>query len=106
MKSDNASYCEQDPDPQFQVTRRTWLQGLGCSVGISALALSASGQSNTQDAAIQNAVRSLTTMTGAEIPEPWVGPTALLVGIILDYSKDLRQLDLGDLELPAIYRPR
>jgi hypothetical protein len=103
MKPDYASGKE---DQHGQVTRRIWLQGLGCSVGLSALSISASEQSSTQASSMQNAVRSVTTMTGAEIPEPWVAPTALLVGIILDYSKDLRLLDLGELEPPMVYRPR
>jgi hypothetical protein len=55
-----------------------------------------------QDPRLRDAMRQMSVMTGAELPEPWVEPTASLVGVILDYSQILRRLDLGDLE-PAIH---
>jgi hypothetical protein len=37
-------------------------------------------------------------MTGTALAESREAPVAILVGIILDYSKPLRLIDLGELE--------
>ncbi len=50
---------------------------------------------------LSDVIRAMSTVTGGRIEENWVGPTATLVGIILDYSKGLREIDLGELEPPT-----
>ena len=106
MKSDDASYQVASVDRRGQFTRRLWLQGVACSLGLSVVGLSAGGDAAVQDSPTAAAIRAMSTMTGGELAEPWVGPTASLVSIILDYSKGLRQLDLGELEPTTVYRPR
>jgi hypothetical protein len=48
------------------------------------------------------AVRKMSVMTGAELPERWAAPTTSLVGVILQYSGSLREIDLGEME-PATF---
>lgn len=86
-------------------SRRLWLQstcGLGASTAVfcSPLAILA------QDTRLLDAARAMSVMTGAELQEPWIEPTTALVGIILDYSKALRALDLGELEPATIFVAR
>jgi hypothetical protein len=40
-------------------------------------------------------------LTGTKLDDRWVEPTATLVSVILEDSKSLRSLDLGEIE-PAI----
>jgi len=44
----------------------------------------------------------MATLTGVDLSNPWLQPTAGLVGIIVADSKLLRALDLGSIE-PATY---
>jgi hypothetical protein len=44
----------------------------------------------------------MSTVTGRELSDPWLQPTAGLVGTIVAYSQPLRALDLGSIE-PATY---
>jgi len=44
----------------------------------------------------------MSTVTGRELSDPWLQPTAGLVGTIVAYSQPLRALDLGPIE-PATY---
>jgi hypothetical protein len=83
-----------------QLSRRLWLQGAAgggaALVSVSLLDLLA------QDPRLLGAARSMSAMTGVELPEKWLEPATSLVGVILDYSKVLRKLDLGELE-PATF---
>jgi len=82
------------------LSRRTWLQRSGTGVAALLLAppLFAQGQARPLDATI----RSMATVTGVDMKDPWLEPTAGLVGIIVADSKPLRALDLGSIE-PATY---
>lgn len=75
-------------------SRRKWLQ----SSAAAGLSLLASTPLAAQDPGLQGAVRRMSAMTGADLPESREAPVAILVGIILDYSKPLRLIDLGELE--------
>jgi len=55
-----------------------------------------------QQPELLEAVRRMSVMTGAELPERWAAQTTSLVGVILQYSENLRELDLGELE-PATF---
>jgi len=44
----------------------------------------------------------MATLTGTELGNSWLQPTAGLVGTIVAYSQPLRALDLGSIE-PATY---
>jgi hypothetical protein len=55
-----------------------------------------------QQPELLEAVRKMAVMTGAELPERWATPTTSLVGVILQYSESLREIDLGELE-PATF---
>jgi hypothetical protein len=75
------------------------LQGVGGAAGLSALVVASV---LAQDAQLREAIRQMSLMTDAALPERWVEPTTALVGVILEYSKGLRALDLGELE-PATF---
>lgn len=90
-------------DPRL--SRRLWLQAAGGGgaaslVSISLLDLLA------QDPRLLGAARAMSAMTGVELPEKWLEPAASLVGVILDYSKVLRKLDLGELEPATFFMAR
>ncbi len=80
------------------LTRRLWLQGTAGAAG-SMLVFS---PLLAQQPELLEAVRKMSVMTGAELPERWAAPTTSLVGVILQYSKSLREIDLGELE-PATF---
>jgi hypothetical protein len=44
----------------------------------------------------------MATVTGVDLSDSWLQPTAELVGIIVSDSQSLRALDLGSIE-PATY---
>jgi hypothetical protein len=90
----------QAPKP---VSRRALLQGAGGAAGLSAL-LAASVLA--QDPQLREVIRQMSAMTNAPLPEPWVEPTTGLVGVILDYSKTLRALDLGEREPATSFQAR
>ena len=80
------------------LTRRTWVQqsGMGAATLLCAPPLIAEEQS------LEATIRSMAAVTGAELSDPWLQPTAGLVGTIVAYSQPLRALDLGSIE-PATY---
>lgn len=80
------------------ISRRTWLQRSGMGVATLLLTPPLLAQEQPLDAAI----RSMAAVTGTELSDPWLQPTAGLVGIIVAYSQPLRALDLGLIE-PATY---
>ncbi len=80
------------------ISRRTWLQRSGMGVAALLLAPPLLAQERPLDATI----RSMATLTGTELSDPWLQPTAALVGTIVAYSQPLRSLDLGSIE-PATY---
>ncbi len=78
-------------------TRRLWLQGTAGAAGMLVFS-----PLLAQQPELLEAVRKMSVMTGAELPERWAAPTASLVGVILQYSEGLREIDLGELE-PATF---
>ena len=56
------------------------------------------GEAQSLDATI----RSMATVTGTDLSDPWLQPTAGLIAVILADSQSLRALDLGSIE-PATY---
>jgi hypothetical protein len=88
-----------DEKSSQEITRRLWIQSLACvAAGVSTLGLLSDAEVLGQAPPLTPAIRAMTAVTGAPIEENWVGPTAFLVGIILDSSKGLRELNLGELE--------
>lgn len=79
------------------LTRRLWLQGTAGAAGMLVFS-----PLLAQQPELLEAVRKMSVMTGAELPERWAAPTASLVGVILQYSESLREIDLGELE-PATF---
>lgn len=84
------------------LTRRTLLLS-SAATGISLLTLS---DLAAQDESFREALRRMSLMTGAQLPESREATVALLVSIILDYSKSLRALDLGEIEPATWYVAR
>jgi len=78
-------------------TRRLWLQGTAGAAGMLVFS-----PLLAQQPELLEAVRKMSVMTGAELPERWAAPTASLIGVILQYSESLREIDLGELE-PATF---
>ena len=54
-----------------------------------------------QDARMGDLLQSMSSLTGTKLEDRWIEPTATLVSVILEDSKSLRSLDLGEIE-PAI----
>lgn len=79
------------------IPRRLWLQGTAGAAGMLVFS-----PLLAQRPELLEAVRKMSVMTGAELPERWAAPTTSLVGVILQYSASLREIDLGDLE-PATF---
>ena len=91
------------PIGSTSLTRRLWLQATAGGVGLmvcSFVPLLA------QDPQLRNAIRQMVTVTGSELPERWLEPTTGLVGVILEYSKTLRALDLGEREPATFFQAR
>jgi hypothetical protein len=70
--------------------------------GIGIAALLCAPPLIAQEQPLDATIRSMATVTGKELSDPWLQPTAELVGIIVAYSRPLRALDLGSIE-PATY---
>jgi hypothetical protein len=101
MRSRHADSGDEAEEEGRLLTRRLWLQGAGlAAVGASAPGFSPGVNASPQAPALPDVIRAMTLVTGGRIEENWIGPTASLVGIILDSSKGLRQLDLGEIEPP------
>ena len=80
------------------LSRRMWVQRSGMGIAALLLAPPLLAQESRLDATI----RSMATVTGRNLSDPWLQPTAELVGIILADSQSLRALELGTIE-PATY---
>lgn len=63
-------------------------------------------KSESQEDGLFEAARAMSAMTGAELPEPWLEKTIPIVRLLLHYSRDLRKLDLGDIEPATFFRTR
>lgn len=88
-----------DEDVSQRITRRLWLQGIACTtVGVSLFRFSPKVGAQAQAPPLTDVIRAMSALTGIRIEESWVGGTAALVGIILDSSRGLRELDLGETE--------
>lgn len=99
MENERAASPEADEEAGQRLSRRLWLQGLACTaVGMSATGFPQSVGAVAQARPLSDVIRAMSAVTGSRIEENWVGPTAALVGIILDSSKGLRELDLGEIE--------
>lgn len=85
------------------LSRRTWLQMTAGGAGLLAGGIL---PLHAQDPRLREAIRQMTTMTGSELPEQWAEPTTGLVGVILEYSKTLRALDLGEREPATFFQAR
>ena len=79
------------------ISRRAWLQRSG--MGVATLLLTPPLLAQEP---LDATIRSMATVAGKELSDPWLQPTAELVGIIVAYSQPLRALDLGSIE-PATY---
>jgi hypothetical protein len=77
------------------VSRRAWMIASAASAG----AMLVPGVSVAETPTVIDAVRAMSpALTGTQLPQTWAEPVAGLVGIILESSKSLRALDLGDVE--------
>lgn len=83
-----------------RLSRRTWLQR--SSTGVAALFLAPPLVAQDEAQPLDATIRSMATVTGVDLNDSWLQPTAGLVGIIVADSKPLRALDLGLIE-PATY---
>jgi len=63
-------------------------------------------KSEYQNGGLLEAARAMSAMTGVELPEPWLQKTIPIVRLLLHYSRDLRKLDLGDIEPATFFRAR
>lgn len=88
---------------QKPITRRSLLQGAGGAASLSAL-LAASVLA--QEPQLREAIRQMSVMTESGLSERWLEPTTGLVGVILDYSKTLRALELGEREPATFFQAR
>lgn len=77
--------------------RRAWVRG--SVAGFPALL--ARPQLLAQDARVGDVLQAMCSLTGTRLDDRWVEPTATLVSAILEDSKSLRSLDLGEIE-PAL----
>jgi hypothetical protein len=82
----------------LSLSRRTWLQRIGAGVA----ALLPTPPLLAQEQPLDATIRSMATVTGVDLSDSWLQPTAGLVGIIVADSKPLRALDLGSIE-PATH---
>jgi len=82
------------------LSRRTWVQRSG--TGMAALLLAPSLLAEEQP--LNATIRSMATVTGTELSDAWLQPTAGLVGIILADSQPLRALDLGSIEPATCFK--
>jgi hypothetical protein len=63
-------------------------------------------KSESKEDELLGATRAMSAMTGVELPEPWLEKTIPIVRLVLHYSRDLRKLDLGDIEPATFFRVR
>ena len=79
------------------LSRRAWIRRGGISLAV----LFSQARLLAQDARIGDVLRSMSGLIGLKLDDRWIEPTATLVSIILEDSKSLRSLDLGEIE-PAV----
>ena len=85
----------------FTLTRRKCL-GYGLVVsGWLALGNSASSAQSASGSTLPGVTRSMLAIAGAEMSQERLENATALFGVILDTSKELRAIDLGDIE-PAV----
>jgi hypothetical protein len=83
-------------------SRRAWIRGGG--IGLAALL--AKPHLLAQDAVAGEVLQSMSTLTGTKLDSRWAEPTANLVAVILEDSKSLRSLDLGEVEPATTFSAR
>ena len=102
MKDERNGSSVDDEVLSRQITRRLWLRGMGwTAVAISTTALSTNVEVLAQQQItppLSNVIRAMSAVTGTEVEENWINSTASLVGIIINSSKGMREIDLGELE--------
>jgi hypothetical protein len=81
-----------------RLNRRAWIQGSG--VGFATLMFGS--PLLAQEPPLRTTLRSMSAVTGTQLSDEWLEPTATLVSVILEDSKPLRSLELGAIE-PATY---
>ncbi len=97
-KSDDVAETADEKSGE-QMSRRIWIQSVACAAaGVSAIVLSPNVEAQGQAPPLAPAIRAMTAVTGDQIEENWIGPPASLVGIILDYSKGLPELNMAEIE--------
>ncbi len=80
------------------LSRRGWIHR--SAVGFTTLLFGAPLLALEQ--ALRTTLRSMSAVTGTQLSNEWIEPTTTLVDIILEDSKPLRSLELGEIE-PATY---
>jgi hypothetical protein len=83
--------------PMAIFSRRAWIRGGGAGIAV----LLAKPRLLAQDTKVGDALQSMSSLTGTKLEHRWVEPTATLVSAILEDSKSLRSLNLGEIE-PAL----
>lgn len=94
----NASVRNQGRAAVQPVSRRTCLNLGGMAIG---LLLSSAKSLYGQEASVQ-ITSCMTPLAGPAPPAAWNDSVTGLVSVIVDYSKPLRELDLGEIE-PAVH---
>jgi hypothetical protein len=101
MKDESIESSVDEEAIRQSITRRRWLQGVGCTaLAISTTRLSSNVEVLAQQTTppLANLIRAMSAVTGSEVAENWINPTASLLGIIISSSKGLREINLGELE--------
>jgi len=76
------------------MSRRTWVARGGAGLA----ALLAVTKLPAQETGLERDLQTISNLTGSKLEEQWARPTAALVSVILDDSRSLRSLDLGEIE--------
>ena len=76
-------------------SRRAWIRGGG---GFAVIL--AQPRLVAQDTKVGDVLESMSSLTGTRLEDRWIEPTAALVSAILEDSKSLRSLDLGESSRP------
>jgi hypothetical protein len=76
------------------LSRRAWIGG--SSAGLAALLTAP--RLLAQDPGVGAVLQLMSRLTGTKLEDRWVEPTATLVSVILEDSKSLRSLGLGEIE--------
>jgi hypothetical protein len=81
------------------ISRRLWIHGMALTtVGISTIARPSPLKASQPAVPLTDVVRAMAVVTGQPVAEKWVNPTASLLGVILNSTKSLRELELGEIE--------